>query len=217
MYKKYFFAVFISMLTTLGSIAQVLYIDSENASFINAAAFSPANDVICFFSGSAIMLYDINKSEIDETTWYKLKGFDDIQAAVTWTNDQILLFEKDSFRIFEVNTATFVGEKQRWSGLPEEWQNTIDAAVRWSEDEVMFFRNDDYLIYSFFEENYTVRGKCSEWDGWESRWESGLDAVFTIDGEFFFLNEGGALQFSLQDGLFYETTSIGFEVPKENK
>ena len=62
-YKNIFLSVFLFLITSV-SYGQLLNINSETASFIDATTFNPKNNVLLLFSGSSLMLYDVNSYEM---------------------------------------------------------------------------------------------------------------------------------------------------------
>lgn len=209
--KSLFFVLFCTMLTSIQ--AQVFFIDSETASYIDAAAYSPSNGSILFFSGNAVMIYDIAADKLVEPAWYELDGIEPVSAALSWGDNEILLFHGSNYSTFDVSTAEITSRDNEWYGLPESWENHIDAVVRWSEDELMFFNNTEYVIYSFSEEDYVDYDVFTTWEGYPLLWETNLEAVFNIQGEIYFLNDGDASMFSMEEGIFYAPAPIGFDEP----
>lgn len=190
--------------------AQVFFIDAETASYIDAAAYSPANSSILFFADNAVMIYDITTEKLIEPEWYQVGDMKTIDAAVSWSDDEVLLFHGPTYDIFNVSQAELSSRNQDWPGLPNSWNSELDAAVRWSEDEIMFFYNNEYVVYSFIAEDYMSYDYFSTWDGFPELWESGLEAVFNIQGQIYFLNDGDAAMFSMEEGTFYAPSPIGY-------
>ena len=190
--------------------AQAFFIDSETASYIDAAAFSPGNNVVLFFSGSAIMIYDVASDTLVESEWYELGDIMNVESAVSWDDDLVLLFNGTSYQTFEVSSVSFTTEPAEWSGLPEEWEGVLDAAVRWSEDEVMFFKDGEYVLYSFSEDAYVMYESYVDWEGFPEHWDTGLEAVLNIGGDIYFLNDGEVVLYSKEDLIFYQSSTIGF-------
>lgn len=209
-YKNIFLSVFLFLITSV-SYGQLLNINSETASFIDATTFNPKNNVLLLFSGSSLMLYDVNSDEMVKPKWFQLDGFKKIEAAFMWSDEQVLIFESNQYRIFNVSTAQFLSKKQEWLGLPEEWKGEFDAAVRWDEDNVMFCKDDKYLIYNFKESKYTIYDYLTSWEGWPEQWNKSIEAIFSFGDSIYFLNDGKAIEYSKSKGAFFSEIKISSE------
>ena len=128
-----------------------------------------------------------------------------------WSDEQVLIFESNQYRIFNVSTAQFLSKKQEWLGLPEEWKGEFDAAVRWDEDNVMFCKDDKYLIYNFKESKYTIYDYLTSWEGWPEQWNKSIEAIFSFGDSIYFLNDGKAIEYSKSKGAFFSEIKISSE------
>ncbi|MCA0154449.1 hypothetical protein LBV24_14555 [Winogradskyella sp. 2Y89] len=207
---KNIYLLFLFISSTFSSYAQLLYIDAETATFIDATTYNAKNNALLIFSGGSLMLYDINSDEIIEPRWFRLEGFSKIEAAIKWSENQVLIFESDQFRIMDVNTAEFLTKKEKWLGFPEEWNNNFDAAVRWDENNILFSKDDTFLIYNFIESEYTVYDYFSTWEGWPESWNTKLEAIFSFGDSIYFLNDGEVIEYSKIDSTFGAPIEIGF-------
>lgn len=201
-----FFFFFTSLIN-----AQFIEVSKETASLINAATYSQKYNSILFFSGSSIMIYDINTKVLQDKKWYTIsEDTNSISSALLWSDDEILIFNDIGYRIFNIEKASFISENIQWLGLPKDWENKIDATVRWDTDTVMFLKDDSFILYSFKEEKYVDKGNLSLWEGWPENWRSSVEATFNINGDIYFFNDGEVISFSVIEKAFSSPIKIGY-------
>lgn len=162
---------------------------------------------VYFFKGTEYLKYDVGKDKVypnypenlDANHWRGWPAdWTSIDAAVNWGNGTAFFFHGGSYLKYDIaKDQVFPGypaplNSSRWKGWPASWNSGVDAAINWGNGKVYFFKGPEYLRYDIASDqvdpNYPRALNSSNWPGWPSGWETGIDAAvnWTFGHAYFF-------------------------------
>jgi hypothetical protein len=203
--------VCLSMLCFISNLSaqQDFKFDHTTAKSISATTFLAGYQSGAFYNGTNGFFYDNTSATEIQPDWFDLDPVD-VTAALSWDDDNVLLFSGSNYVIYTISEATLGSEWNLWPGLPDTWNDQLDAATRWSENLLFFFQGNAFLVYDITEEAYMQTGLLTDWEGWPATWTDGVDAAQNLnDGFIYFFNQGQVMHYNLQDATFSSPKNIG--------
>jgi hypothetical protein len=214
---KYMAVLFFSVTVATATAQQLFYLEPSVAASITAATYDPSKKAVMFFSGSNVFYYPVGSNTTVKPEWYNIDGFKPVDAAVEWDNDNALLFNGSTYRMFKHSTSAFASAEASWPSFPASWNNKLDGAVNWDKDILFFFYKKEYIIYSTATDSVIDHNDITTWNGWPQQWTTGIDDAFNIgDGFIYFLHKGEIMPYSLNDKSFYNPRPITAAVQSQS-
>ena len=196
---------------------QVFYVDAAVAAKITAATYDHSKNAVMFFSGNNVFYYPIGSEKTVVPEWFNMEALKKIDAALDWDDDNSLLFNGVTYRMFKHSTGEFVTADTRWPNFPAAWNNTLDAAVKWDNKIIFFFYKKEYVVYNIAADSIIDHNDITTWNGWPQQWNDGIDDAFNIgDGFIYFIRHGEIMPYSLADKSFFSPKKITASVTTGN-
>jgi len=201
--------LFLSVHAAMSFAQQVFYFESATAKAVTAATYDHSKNAVMFFSGNNVFYYPVGSDKTIVPEWYSMEAFNKVDAALEWDEDNSLIFNGSSYRMFKHSTGEFVTEYTQWPALPAEWDSKLDGAVKWNKDLIFFFYNKEYAMYNIASNSFTGLDNITNWNGWPTQWGEGIDDAFnTDDGFIYFIRGGEIMPYSIEQKTFFNPKQI---------
>ena len=211
--------IFLNLIFSATAISaqQVFYVAPSIASKITAATYDHSKNAVMFFSGNNVFYYPVGSEKTVSPEWFNIEALKNVDAALDWDDDNSLLFNGATYRMFKHSTGEFVTADTRWPNLPKAWNNTLDGAVKWDNDIIFFFYKKEYMVYSTAADSILDHNDITTWNGWPQQWTDGIDDAFNIgDGFIYFIRHGEIMPYSLKDKTFFNPKKMMEAVVNNN-